>query len=108
MSTRKSIYIPVIWNKRREDKVIANINTCNNVEFFSINLNKHNATLLVTTLAYTLRQLYYGKVEDVRFEHYFPNQSFDDIFFQLRCLMFLLNENCKNNFNEYEEYKIIK
>lgn len=108
MSTRKNIYIPIIWNKRREDKRTININTCNNVEFFSINLNKHNATLLVTTLAYTLRQLYYGKVEDVRFEHYFPDQSFDDIFFQLRCLMFLLNENCKNNFSEYEEYKIIK
>lgn len=108
MATRKSIFIPVIWNKRREEKRTNETRTCNNVEYFTINLNKYNASLLVTTLSYTLRQLYYGKVEDVKFEHYFNGQCFDDIFFQLRTLMFLLNENCKNNFIDYEEYKIIK
>lgn len=92
----------IILDKRKKS------NTKTNKESFTLNLNKRNATLLVTTLAYVTRCLYYGKVEDVKFENYYGDERFDDIFCQLRTMMFLLNEKCKDNFVEYEEYKIIK
>ena len=92
----------MILDKRKKSNIKMN------KESFILNLNKKNATLLVTTLAYVTRCLYYGKVEDVRFENYYGNERFDDIFCQLRTMMFLLNEKCKANFEEYEEYKIIK
>lgn len=75
---------------------------------FKINLNKRNASLLVVTLAFVTRYLYYGKVEDVRFEDYFVGEEFGEVFYQLRMMLFLLNENCKKNFKEYEEFKICK
>lgn len=89
-------------NKKTKDNVPAN------KESFTLNLNKQNATLLVVTLAYVTRCLYYGKVEDVRFENYYQDERFEDVFCQLRTMMFLLNEKCKANFEEYKEYKIIK
>lgn len=79
-----------------------------NNEYFTINLNKYNASLLVVTLAYVTRYLYYGKVEDVKFESYYPNECFDDVFFQLRTIMFAINEKCKSSFEDYKEYKIFK
>lgn len=89
-------------NQKTKDTVI------NNNDSFTLNLNKKNASLLVVTLAYVTRCLYYGKVEDIRFENYYGDERFDDIFYQLRTMMFLLNEKCKANFEEYKEYKIIK
>lgn len=89
-------------NKNMEDRVPLNN------ESFTLNLNKQNASLLVVTLAYVTRCLYYGKVEDVKFENYYTDERFEDVFCQLRTMMFLLNEKCKANFEDYKEYKIIK
>lgn len=103
----KEFFITRIYNKRRllNQKVKETITEDKN--FFVLNLNKYNASLLVVTLAFTCRYLYYGKVEEVNFEDYFVDQDFGEIFYQLRILLFLLNENCKKSFKDYEEFKIL-
>jgi len=52
--------------------------------------------------------LYYGKVEDVKFENYYPDERLEDVFCQLRTIMFAINEKCKISFEDYKEYKILK
>ena len=104
----RDFFITKIYNKRKvyNDKV--NDIIFKDLEYFDIRLNKYNATLLVCTLAYTCRQLYYGRVANIRFEDFFEDCDFSEVFYQLRLLMFLLNGKCKSSFREYKEYKIIK
>lgn len=104
----RDIFITKIYNKRQLIKEKTKDTVREYKESFTINLNKQNASLLVVTLAYITRHLYYGKVEEVKFEDYFKNEDFGEIFFQLRILLLLLNENCKRSFEDYEEYKILK
>lgn len=105
----KDLFITrIILDRRKKLNRKIKDNILTNNESFTINLNKTNASLLVVTLAFVCRYLYYGKVEDVRFENYYPNERFEDVFCQLRTMMFLLNEKCKSNFADYKEYKIIK
>lgn len=104
----REFFITKIYNKRKllEEKTKEVVPE--ERESFKMNLNKRNASLLVVTLAFITRYLYYGKVEDVKFEDYFTGEDFGEIFYQLRMMMLLLNENCKRNFKDYEEFKIFK
>lgn len=101
-------FITKIYNKRKllEEKTKEVVPEYR--EAFKITLNKRNASLLVVTLAFVTRYLYYGKVEEVRFEDYFEDEDFGEVFYQLRMMLLLLNENCKKNFKDYKEYKIFK
>ena len=104
----RDFFITKIYNKRKVDHDKTKDVKFNEVESFDIHLNKYNATLLVCTLAYICRHLYYGKVEEIRFEDYFSDCEFSEIFYQLRLLLLLLNCKCKSSFKDYREYKIIK
>ena len=104
----RDLYITKIYNKRKllEEKTKEIVPEYK--DSFKMNLNKRNASLLVVTLAFVTRYLYYGKVEDVNFEDYFEDEDFGEVFYQLRMMLLLLNENCKKNFKDYKEFKIFK
>ena len=104
----REFFITRIFNKRKllEEKTKEIIPEYK--DSFHINLNKRNASLLVVTLAFVTRYLYYGKVEEVKFEDYFEDEDFGEIFYQLRMMLLLLNENCKRSFKDYKEFKIFK
>ena len=104
----RDFFITKIYNKRKLIEEKTKDILLNEVDFFDLHLNKYNASLLVCALAYCCRQLYYGKVEDVRFESFFEGCDFNEIFMQLRFLFLMLNEKCKVSFRDYKEYKIIK
>lgn len=104
----RDFFIMKRYNKRKLLKEKTKDITVEDKEFFKMNLNKRNASLLVVTLAFVTRYLYYGKVEEVRFEDYFENEEFGEVFYQLRMMLLLLNENCKRNFRDYEEFKIFR
>ena len=104
----RDFFITKRYNKRKllEEKTKDVISE--DKDSFKMNLNKHNASLLVVTLAFVTRYLYYGKVEEVKFEDYFEDEEFGEVFYQLRMMLLLLNENCKKTFRDYEEFKIFK
>lgn len=106
----RDFFITKIYNKRKllKEKTKDIIPEDEDRDYFKMNLSKRNASLLVVTLAFVTRYLYYGKVEEVRFEDYFGDEEFDEIFYQLRIMLFLLNEKCKKNFKDYKEFKIFK
>lgn len=104
----REFFITKIYNKRKLLKEETKDVIFKEREYIQMNLNKHNASLLVVTLAFITRYLYYGKVEEVKFEDYFYDEDFGEIFYQLRVMLLLLNENCKRSFKDYEEYKILK
>ena len=72
----KNFFIVKIFNKRQ----ILNEKTKESIsvprEDFYIRLNKKNASLLVVSLAYLCRVLYYGRVEEVKFSDFFGNENF--------------------------------
>lgn len=104
----RDFFITKRYNKRKllEEKTKDII--VEDKEYFKMNLSKRNASLLVVTLAFVTRYLYYGKVEEVRFEDYYEDEDFGEVFYQLRMMLLLLNENCKKNFKDYKEFKIFR
>lgn len=78
-------------------------------ETIDLKLNKYNASLLVCSLAFICRYMYYGKVEEVLLKDFFHTENFNDYFYQLRVLLHYLNESSKKHFGEdYEEYKVCR
>ncbi len=104
----RDFFVTKIYNKRKllEEKTKDIVPEYK--ESFNMNLSKRNASLLVVTLAFITRYLYYGKVEDVKFEDYFVDEDFGEIFYQLRMMLLLLNEKCKIHFEDYKEFRIFK
>lgn len=100
-------YILTKFYHKRKTKIEKTKDTKKKVEeSFILNLNEYNASLLVSCLAFICRYLYYGKVEDVDIEQFLDKNYFNDYFYSLRIMMLLLNEKCKEHFENYKEYKI--
>jgi len=73
-----------------------------------LKLNRYNTSLLICSMAFLCRYMYYGRVENVDIKFFYETENFDDYYYQLRLLMHLLNEKSKTTFGEYIEYKITK
>ena len=73
-----------------------------------IRLNKRSASLIINSLALTRRYLYYKKTEEIPLEIFFNTNDLEKIFFDLTMYIDKMNEECKNNFNNWEEFKIYK
>ena len=73
-----------------------------------LRLNRYNTSLLICSVAFLTRYMYYGRVENVDMNFFYDTENFNDDYYQLRLLMNLLNEKSKITFGEYIEYKISK
>lgn len=83
-------------------------NTRNKEEHIILKLNRYNASVLICSLAFICRYMYYGRVENVDIKFFYDNENFEDYYFDLRMLLNLLNEKSKTTFEEYKEFKICK
>ena len=79
-----------------------------NNRYVFLKLNRRNASLIINSLAFVRRYLYYHKVEEIPIELFFDNKNFQQDFFDLTISMVKINEDCKNNFYNWKEYKIYK
>ena len=73
-----------------------------------LKLNKYNASVLICSLAFMCRYMYYGRIENVDIKFFYETENFENYYSDLRILMNLLNEKSKTTFGEYIEYKITK
>lgn len=80
----------------------------NKATHIMLRLNKYNTSLLICSVAFLCRYMYYGKVENIDLKFFYNTENFDDYYYQLRLLLNLLREKSKITFDEYKEYKIIK
>ena len=73
----------------------------------NLRLNLYNSSLLICSLAFLTRYMYYGKVEDVELQDYFGDEDYMNFYYQIRLILHYLNETSKKYFGEdYEEYKV--
>ncbi len=79
-----------------------------NNRYVFLKLNRRNASLIINSLAFVRRYLYYHKVEEIPIELFFDNKNFQQDFFDLTISMVKINEDCKNNFYNWKEYRIYK
>ena len=93
--------------KQFERKRNTKLNFKNN-KYVYLRLNRRNASLIINSLAFTRRFLYYNKVEEIPIEIFFDNKNFEQDFFDLTISMVKINEDCKNNFYNWKEFKIYK
>lgn len=108
MNLRERLYIPIIWNKRKDNSEATKDITQEEKKSFSIELNEYNASLLICTLAFTCRYMYYGKVEQIRIEDYFDTTNFNELFYQLRLNMWVIHGKATKHFPNYKEFKLSK
>lgn len=79
-----------------------------NNRYIYLKLNKRNASLIINSLAFVRRYLYYQKVEEVPIEIFFDKKNFQQDFFDLTISMLKITEDCKNNFYNWKEFKVYK
>jgi len=66
-----------------------------NNRYVSLKLNRRNASLIINSLAFTRRFLYYHKVEEIPIEIFFDNKNFQQDFFDLTISMVKINEGSR-------------
>ena len=82
-------------------------NKIDNNEYIQIKLNKHNASVLICSIAFLCRYMYYGKVEHIDIKEFYDTDNFENYYSELRMLLFYLINKSKETFEEYKELKII-
>lgn len=85
-----------------------NKKTNNKDSHIILKLNKYNASVLICSLAFICRYMYYGRVENVDIKFFYDNDNFENYYSDLRILLNLLNEKSKATFEGYKEFKISK
>lgn len=73
-----------------------------------VKLNKRNAINIIKCIAFVTREMYYGKVENVKWEDYFSKENFKEEYDNLRLALFYINELCVEKFKTYKSFRILK
>lgn len=94
-------------NKQNTKMVKSKMKLKNN-RYVCLKLNRRNASLIINSLACTRRFLYYHKVEETEIELFFKKENFQEDIFDLAISIAKINEDCKNNFYSWKEFKIYK
>ena len=106
------MYIPYIIknrmkNKQIEKRIKQKMKLKNN-KYVYLKLNRRYASLIINSLAFTRRFLYYKKIEETPVEIFFDKDNFDEDIFDLSLSISKIIEDCKNNFYNWKEFKICK
>lgn len=107
------MYVPYIIrnrmknNAKNTNRLKSKIKQKNN-KYISLKLNRRNASLIINSLAFTRRFLYYRKVEEPEIELFFEKENFNEDIFDIAISIAKINEDCKNNFCSWKEFKIYK
>ncbi|MBQ8043014.1 MAG: hypothetical protein IJ272_02540 [Clostridia bacterium] len=94
-------------NKQIEKQMKHKMKLKNN-RYVYLKLNRRNASLIINSLAFVRRYLYYNKVEEIPIEIFFDKKDFQQDFFDLTISMVKITEDCKKNFYNWKEFKIYK
>jgi len=90
-------------NKKRKPKL-----KFKNNKYIYLKLNRRNASLIINSLALTRRFLYYKKIEEIPIEIFFDINNINEDIFDLTLSIAKITEDCKNNFYDFQEFKIYK
>ena len=106
------MYIPyIIRNRMKNNQVKKQMKQkmkLKNNRYVYLKLNRRNASLIINSLAFTRRYLYYHKVEETEIELFFKKENFDEDILDLAISIAKINEDCKKNFYNWKEFKIYK
>ena len=92
----------------QNNKIVKERQRLMNNKYIYLKLNRRNASLIINSLALTRRFLYYHKVEEIETELFFEKDNFYEDIFDLTLSINKINEDCKNNFYNWKEFKIYK
>lgn len=81
------MYVPYIIRNRMKnkqiDKPIKKEMKLKNNRYVYLKLNRRNASLIINSLAFVRRYLYYHKVEETEIELFFKKENFDEDIFDI-------------------------
>lgn len=106
------MYVPYIIKNRMKNRQIEKqmkqkIKLKNN-KYVYLKLNRRYASLIINSLAFTRRFLYYKKIEEIPIEIFFDINNLEEDIFDLSLSINKIIEDCKNNFYNWKEFKIYK
>jgi len=108
-----NFYLKYIRNKIRE-KYATNFNN-NSIEHsikkkkdcdFHLRLNRRTASLLICSLAFITRYMYYYRVAQVDIWEYLDKNNFNIIYNDLRYLMLYLDGKSEKLYKNYKNFKV--
>ena len=106
------MYVPYIIRNRMKnwqiEKQMKQKVKLKNNKYIYLKLNRRNASLIINSLAFARRYLYYNKVEETEIELFFDKNNFENDIFDLGLSINKITEDCKNNFYKWKEFKIYK
>lgn len=106
------MYIPYLKRKRMKNSLNnkppkKKIKLKNN-RYINLRLNRRNASLIINALALARRYLYFEDVEEIPIEIFFDKNNREDDIYDMTLSIAKINEDCKNNFYNWKEFKIYK
>lgn len=72
----------------------------------NIRLNRRVASLIICSIAYTIRSMWYYRVEDTSVWNYFDREDFDKSYNDLRYFLLCLDMKCEKLYKNYENFKV--
>lgn len=106
------MFVPYIIRNRMKNNMIEKqmkqkLKLKNN-KYVYLKLNRRYASLIINSLAFTRRSLYYKKMEEIPVEIFFDKNNFEEYIFDLSLSINKITADCKKNFYNWKEYKIYK
>lgn len=106
------MYVPYIIRNRMKNKQVEKQMRqkfkFKNNKYVYLKLNRRYASLIINSLAFTRRALYYKKMEEIPVEMFFDKNNFEEDIFDLSLSINKIIADCKKNFYNWKEYKIYK
>lgn len=78
---------------------------CNDL-YINLQVNRRVASLIICSLAYTIRSMWFYRVEDVDVWNYLDRSDFEKTYNDMRYLMLFLDTKCENTYKDYKNFKI--
>lgn len=72
----------------------------------NIRLNRRVASLIICSIAFTIRCMWYYRVEDISVWEYFDREDFDKSYNDLRYFLLFLDMKCEKLYKNYENFKV--
>lgn len=75
-------------------------------KMYMLKMNRRISNLIIRAAAFTMRSMWYYRVEDISVWEYFDREDFDRTYNDLRYFLLFLDMKCEKVYKDYKNFKV--
>lgn len=99
LHTQKELYKNIAKRKVHKPRKVRD-------KVYMIKVNRRISNLIIRSVAFTIRSMWYYRVEDISVWEYFDKEDFDKSYNDLRYFLLCLDMKCEKLYKNYENFKV--